>query len=278
MRGSSHHTKSSLRNERDAIRRAELRGGARLTARRRAYNDGVRRLRLRGGVGEKRKEPPSVDLFDAIKDGDVRAVREALDRGADPDEQNGETALYRAVTKDGDGDPGIVKILLERGADPNKRVGAYTPLHAIAEIPHEFYDLGTDPDDVSLIAQLLVKHGADVDAKVSPINQSGFHGASYGLVDHHDKTAMEIAQVKKNQPVIDVLKEAYKALAAKPMIRMLSNNNSLPGDGGPASLIAEYMYGAEPAREGARQFAAAEQRKEERCYKECGCFGGQVRD
>ena len=36
----------------------------------------------------------------------------------------------------------------------------------------------------------------------------------------------------------------------------------LPGDGGAASLIAEYMYGEGPAREGARQFAAAEQRKE----------------
>ena len=51
----------------------------------------------------------------------------------------------------------------------------------------------------------------------------------------------------------------------------------LPGDGGAASLIAEYMYGEGPAREGARQFAAAEQRKQERCYKECGCYGGDVR-
>ena len=458
MRGSSHHTKSSLRRERDAIRRAELlRGGARLTARRRAYNDGVRRLRLRGG--EKRKEPPSVNLFDAIKDGDVRAVREALDRGASPNEQNdrGETALHVAALET---KPDVVELLLKSGANPNKSLRGETPLHAVADIPHLFYALGTDPDEVSRTAQLLLKHGADIHAKkpshggigedygpqqplsdadrqvyldrdgeeinveppieydsdddddtaqeitrklepdqiygimtdvheamipgnyhssrpiedlelawenwravqdytekqltslrttrakigrplwqlaeqhyqrefgddlgvelddvistvlrtgvaefvknwrLAPDNQIGvlrgrqvrrkiptelFKSELDMMMEHirpsrsifsRDKTALEIARDARNQPVIDVLEEAYKALAARD-IRVLSSERempggkkltSLPGDGlGPASLIAEYMYGEGPAREGSKEFAAAERRKQERYWNE----------
>ena len=73
MRGSLQQMRSSLRHERDAIRRAEIRGGSRRTARRRAYNDGVRRLRLRGGVDEK-------GLLFAAGNGDAGKVERLLAR------------------------------------------------------------------------------------------------------------------------------------------------------------------------------------------------------
>jgi len=67
-------------------------------------------------------------LHRAASAGDVKRVKELLEKGADPNTQDekGRTPLYWAAYK---GRVDVVKLLLERGADPNVKDGdGKTPL------------------------------------------------------------------------------------------------------------------------------------------------------
>src|SRR5215211_3456004 len=75
------------------------------------------------------KDSPRDQLWAAVRNGDPKAVRAALDAGADVNAKNeiGVTALWIAASK---GKPEVVDLLLERGADVNARDGIWyqTPL------------------------------------------------------------------------------------------------------------------------------------------------------
>src|SRR5262249_17534496 len=68
-------------------------------------------------------------LWAAVRNGDAKAVKAALDKGADVNARNeiGVTALWIAASK---GKLEIVELLLDRGADVNSRDGIWyqTPL------------------------------------------------------------------------------------------------------------------------------------------------------
>src|SRR5262245_25791273 len=68
-------------------------------------------------------------LWAAVRNGDAKAVKAALDKGADINARNeiGVTALWIAATK---GKLEVIELLLERGADVNARDGIWyqTPL------------------------------------------------------------------------------------------------------------------------------------------------------
>ena len=93
-------------------------------------------------------------LCDAVKNGDLQAVREQLTNGVDinaGDSEFGVTPLSWAVLLD---DTEIAKFLIEKGADVNmKNRDGSTPLHSAAFLGR------------AEIAELLIQKGADVSPK-----------------------------------------------------------------------------------------------------------------
>lgn len=89
-------------------------------------------------------------FFDAIRDGDVNAVKAALKTGASPDAADADsTALCHAVF---DGTAPIVRALLKAGADPNLAdVRGFLPLAVAASKDH------------AALIKLIVDAGADVE-------------------------------------------------------------------------------------------------------------------
>jgi outer membrane protein assembly factor BamB len=75
------------------------------------------------------KDAPRDALWAAVRNGDTKAIRAALDAGADVNAKNeiGVTALWIAASK---GKPEVIDALLDRGADVNARDGIWyqTPL------------------------------------------------------------------------------------------------------------------------------------------------------
>ncbi len=134
-----------------------------------------------------------VAIFLAVEDGDLEAVREALEEGADVNSRVGEITRYEGSNKysfeEGDNTPlhwavneevnyQIVELLIEKGADVNA-VGEseLTPLHEAVMLEH--YD----------IAELLINNGADVNAE-------GKQG----------RTPFDSASLKENDEISELLR------------------------------------------------------------------------
>lgn len=120
-------------------------------------------------------------LHDAARNGDVAAIADALDGGADVNADDGGTALYIAARR---GHLEAVRLLIERGADVNMQTRSGTALLAAvtrskSEMIKLLLEKGADPnlqfagDSVLHIAskvscfacvKLLVEAGADVNA------------------------------------------------------------------------------------------------------------------
>ena len=144
-----------------------------------------------------------VAIFLAVEDGDLEAVREALEEGADASSRVGEITRYEGSNKysfeEGDNTPlhwaideenkyQIVELLIEKGADVNavQSDSELTPLYEAVIFEH--YD----------IAELLVNNGADVNAAnkdgETPLDLASFqnndeisellrnHGGKHGLI------------------------------------------------------------------------------------------------
>ena len=117
-------------------------------------------------------------LHNAASMGDVRRVKELLEKGADPNarDEDGRTPLHEAA---GMGHVEIVKLLLEHGADPNAEdEDGWTPLHVAMfygciEVAKHVYIHCPQQRQVkgSLVevVKLLLEHGADPNAQ----NKSG---------------------------------------------------------------------------------------------------------
>ena len=97
---------------------------------------------------------PSVDIWEAARDGKIEAVKQHLEAGTDvnaKDDEWGMTPLFMAA---GIGHKKIVELLLANGAEVNaKNDGGVTPLHNAAIQGHKE------------IVELLIAKGADVNAK-----------------------------------------------------------------------------------------------------------------
>ena len=94
---------------------------------------------------------PSVDIHQAAKDGNIKAVKQHLDAGTDVDakDTNGWTPLHIAVLN---GQKETTEILIAEGADVNAG-DKITPLHYAAQYGE------------MEIVELLISKGADVNAK-----------------------------------------------------------------------------------------------------------------
>ena len=97
----------------------------------------------------KKENPVQASLSDAVRRGDLKAVKSCLDHGADitKSDRSGRTALHLAVMT---GNTEIARYLLEHGANVNSRDNdGKTPLHIAFALKKDW------------IASLLIEHGAD---------------------------------------------------------------------------------------------------------------------
>ncbi len=111
--------------------------------------------------------PPEAPVADAAMRGDVQQVRALLERGADPNEAQGDgmTALHWAAHE---GREELARLLVDEGAalDPVTRIADYTPLHLAARSGH------------GAVVRLLAEAGADVEARTGSGGATPLHLAA----------------------------------------------------------------------------------------------------
>ena len=101
-------------------------------------------------------------LLGAAREGDIEAVKQYLDAGADINVQNVRrsqswTPLFNAVAW---GKKEVAELLIAKGADVNRKCEDFmTPLHMAVSSPF------VSPSDRKEIAKLLISNGADVNAR-----------------------------------------------------------------------------------------------------------------
>jgi ankyrin repeat protein len=120
---------------------------------------------------------PSVDIHQAAKAGNIKAVKQHLDAGADVELKCvncGSTVLGHAAEE---GHKEIAELLIAEGADVNAKDDNGTPLHNAASWGHKE------------VVELFIAAGADVNAK-------GF-----------GETPLDLAVITKNTEVADLLRK-----------------------------------------------------------------------
>ena len=126
---------------------------------------------------------PDISIHDAVKTGNIEAVKQHLAAGADVNAKdiNGRTSLYYAAFKRHDE---IAELLIAAGADVNakSRTGT-TPLHNAAMIGHKE------------IIELLIAKGVDVNAKI----ESG--------MNFEGDTPLDLAIIRKHTEIADLLRK-----------------------------------------------------------------------
>lgn len=153
------------------------------------------------------------EFFEAVRKGDVAAVKATLDKGADVNAKfrYGSTALFKAAER---GHAPVVKLLLERGAD--------------VKVKDTFYGAtamtwALDNDHFEIVKMLLAKGGGDVDE----VLQSGARAGNAELVkialDQGGATAPTMTAAlamasanEKGAPIVEML----KAAGAKPPLEV----------------------------------------------------------
>ena len=132
-------------------------------------------------------EAPDISIHEAIKEGDIQAVKQHLATGTDVDakDEHGGTALYSAAVV---GHNEIAELLINKGADVRvKNKASFTPLHEGAYNGHKG------------IVELLITSGADVNAMkidgMTPLDMATFgnHIETAALLRKHGgKTGEEL--------------------------------------------------------------------------------------
>ena len=125
---------------------------------------------------------PSMSIHDAVKAGNIEAVKQHLDAGADVNAKGKfrETLLHGAAAN---GHKEIAELLIAKGADVNaKNEFGLTPLHGAA---------------TKEIAELAIANGADVNAKTkngfTPLDFSIESDTASHLLEHGAKSGAEFS-------------------------------------------------------------------------------------
>ena len=107
--------------------------------------------------------------------GELRILKELLDRGADPNAESATnaTALMEAVLW---GDINKVRVLLEYGADVNKQSNS-------GDTAMKFLSASNDPRGPIAIAELLVEYGGNPRIKDNEGHDAIFHALNFDLDD-----------------------------------------------------------------------------------------------
>jgi ankyrin repeat protein len=175
-----------------------------------------------------------VPLIEAVKRGDVTAVRTLLRQGADPNAAQGDglTALHVAAET---GQLEITRLLLDANAtvDARSRLGGYTPLHLAARsgqaaVVGALLDAGADPKVVTTTSgatplhlaakalngegavRALLEAGAPVDALESSAGQTPLmFAASFGRAASIRELLGHGANPAIQTEIVDVLERLY---------------------------------------------------------------------
>ena len=106
---------------------------------------------------------PQPEIFDAIEDCDVKAVRSAL-QNWDINQAYGQyetTALYYAVSCMHETSLDVINVLLDAGADPRKGLTQTNVLHGLG-----FANLkGIQPEELAKVVQRCIELGADIEER-----------------------------------------------------------------------------------------------------------------
>jgi cytohesin len=151
--------------------------------------------------------PPDISIHDAAIEGNVGAVKQHLDAGADVNAKSNEewTPLHYAASK---GHKEIAELLIVAGADVNaKGENGWTPLHNVTRGGHKE------------IVELLIAKGADVNAKDEESYTPLDIAASWGykeiadlLLEHGSKSgASDSIQVAASMRNIEAVKRHLAA-------------------------------------------------------------------
>ena len=126
---------------------------------------------------------PSVDIWTAADEGNIKAVKQHLAAGMDVDARGGvrgETPLHSAAAND---HKELAELLIAKGADVSaKGDGERTPLHEAATYGHKE------------VAELLIAAGADVNAEITSVKFRG-------------ETALDWAIAFKETELADLLRK-----------------------------------------------------------------------
>ena len=153
---------------------------------------------------------PSVDIHQAAKDGNIKAVKQHLAAGTDVDakDMNGWTPLHHAALN---GQKETAVILIGEGADVNAGDKIITPLHYAAQYGDKE------------IVELLVAKGANVNAKnkrgLTPLQDAAVfgqteiaellitNGADVNAMDNVGKTPIDWAIEYDETEIADLLRK-----------------------------------------------------------------------
>ena len=143
---------------------------------------------------------PTSDLFKAASDGDLAAVRHALDNGAGVNslDENGRSAVLIATIGS---HSGVLKHLLDKGANPNVRL--HTTYRELFPLP----DADKRGTEKTSVVKLLLKAGASqaVAAKFPLIVEKPRTGESSTAVASRQMTPLMIASIKGDVACVSLL-------------------------------------------------------------------------
>ncbi len=224
-------------------------------------------------------------VADAAMRGDVEAVRDLIESGADVNAPQGDgmTALHWSARS---GDPGLVALLVEAGAepDPRTRIGGYTPLHLSAAAGHAeamdaLLEAGADARARTTMVgaaeplhfaaasgstdavQLLLAHGAAVDVQEGSRGQTPLmFAAAKNRLDVVRMLLGAGADVALQTEVVDV---ARRAVTDREERRLRNERMKAPGDGYPVPARAEPGERAREAAAAADSIEEAQRQIEE---------------
>lgn len=175
----------------------------------RKISQSKRKIQKKAKNNEKYQKSPQEQLFEAIQNGNLADVSDAIKNGADVNIENnfGDTPLRNAfLTKN----LKIVKFLVEHGADINQTDNDGSTLLHVASL------------NGYLVVRFLVKHGANINQSDknghTPLHvaaQNGHletvdylveHGADINKTNKDGKTPLDIAKIYAHQEIVDYLK------------------------------------------------------------------------
>ena len=219
--------------------------------------------------------PAADPLLEAVRRGDVAAVRTLLRDGADPNVAQGDgmSALHIAAEE---GNAEIARLLLDRGAkvEARTRLGGYTPLHlasgnAHASVVDVLLGAGADVAattvtggatplhlaakalDGEAAVRLLLEKGAPVNARESSAGQTPLmFAASYGRTPSVQELLKHGADPSVSTEVVDVLQRMAVDRAAQQRLReAVSQIRQGSGDTDRPLTIAEQQQAIAAQRE-----------------------------
>ncbi|KAJ5027096.1 ankyrin repeat-containing domain protein [Bipolaris maydis] len=196
-------------------------------------------------------------FYDAVARGDIETVKAMLDTGVDVERQrdDGASPLVIAISKR---HADTVQLLLERGIDVDSPVLSGPPIfHAVKA-----------SEDAPRLIQLLLDHGADVQATTGPANMTALHWAAVNGMVHAvdfliDKGLDVDGRCKRGKTALVLAAENGHTTVVKLLLAKGADLHARSGNGGTALVWAASCGHVETARHLIEEGSRLEDRDED---------------